>query len=308
VSRLLACCLVVAGLVVLGAGTGPAAAAPLGSCTATVGTVVAVDFGHWGGPVVRGCGIRQPTGFALLHAAGFTTAGDGHDGVAFICRLGDAAYRGGAQYPTASEASCTGTPSATDYWSYWVALAGQNHWSYSTLGAMSDDPKPGEVELWTFGSTDIGGSSGSGVPTFSPAKLRAENAAPAGTTAPAHTSSTTSTTPPTQTHTASKPRTAPVTPKRRVVRHAAKRQTARHRAAHASAQARTRAAAHARRPPRPTRARHARPRGIPPVVAAKPTRRKSSAGSALPLVIGILLALVLLAGAGWAAWRRRRNE
>jgi hypothetical protein len=309
VRRLLACCLVVAGIVVLGAGgAGAAAAAPLGSCTTTVGTIVAVDFGHWGGPVVRGCGIRRPTGFALLHAAGFTTAGDGHDGAAFICRLGDAAFRGGAPYPTPSEASCTETPSATDYWSYWVALAGQNRWSYSALGATSDVPKPGEVELWTFGSTDIGGSSGSGVPRFSPAKLRAENTAPAGTTPPAHTSSTTSTSPPTRTHTVSKPRTTPVTPKRRVVRHAAKRHIARHHAVPASAQAKARAGAHARRPPRPTRARHARSRGIPPIVAAKPTRQKTSAGSALPLVIGILLALALLAGAGSAAWRRRRNE
>jgi hypothetical protein len=309
VRRLLAWWPVVAGVVVLVAGAaGLAAAAPVGSCTTTAGTIVAVDFGHWGGPVVRGCGIRQPTGFALLHAAGFTTAGDGHDGAAFICRVGDAAFRGGAQYPTASQASCTGTPSATDYWSYWVALAGQNRWSYSALGAMSDVPKPGEVELWTFGSTDISGSRGSGVPTFSPAKLRAENTAPAGTTTATQTTST-RTAASTPVHTASTPPPGThATAKRRAARHTAKpRTTRRHSAHHRPAHAGT-LPAPARRQSKPTRVRRATSPANPPVVAARPTRRKTSAGSAVPLVIGILLVLALLAGAGWAAWRRRRDE
>lgn len=55
----------------LGAATGAANAGPLESCTRTSGTVVAVDFGDWGGDVVRGwprrtgaCRHRraQPTG------------------------------------------------------------------------------------------------------------------------------------------------------------------------------------------------------------------------------------------------------
>ncbi len=65
----------------------PARAAGVGECMARAGTIVAVDFAHWGGPIVRGCAINEPSGYALLHAAGFTTAGDSHDGTTFICRL-----------------------------------------------------------------------------------------------------------------------------------------------------------------------------------------------------------------------------
>lgn len=96
---------------------------------------MAVDFAHWGGPIVRGCGIDQRSGYDLLHAAGFTTAGDEHDGPAFMCRIGDQAFHGGTQYPTASEDPCSLTPSASAYWSYWIAVAGQDTWSYSQLGA-----------------------------------------------------------------------------------------------------------------------------------------------------------------------------
>ena len=60
----------------LGAVPG-ALAGPVGRCTPHSGTIVAVDFAHWGGPVVRGCGVRQRSDYDLLHAAGFTTAPDG---------------------------------------------------------------------------------------------------------------------------------------------------------------------------------------------------------------------------------------
>jgi hypothetical protein len=53
---------------------------------------------------------------------------------------------------------------------------------------------------------------------------------------------------------------------------------------------------------------HRRSAGGTPVVAAKPTSERSSAGSALPLVIGLCLAIALCVGAGWTAWRRRRYE
>ena len=33
-----------------------AGALPIGSCTPTSGVILAVDFGHWGGPVLRACG------------------------------------------------------------------------------------------------------------------------------------------------------------------------------------------------------------------------------------------------------------
>jgi LPXTG-motif cell wall-anchored protein len=266
----------------------PAAAggAPLADCTAHRGTIVAVDFGHWGGPIVRGCGIDQPTGYALLHAAGFTSAGDAQDGDVFICRLGDAAFRHGTQYPTPSEDPCVVTPPASAYWSYWLAPAGQNTWTYSSLGPLGDVPKPGEVELWKFGGTKIGGTSGSGVPHFSPSTLRAA----ASATATAHTTTSTTTT-----TTAQAPAPATTT--------AAKHATAPRK------RFRRRRSAHAHPPPEQvvTTTTTALPAG-PVVVPAKPTRETGSAGSPLPLVIGICVALALAIGGGWTAWRRRRFE
>src|SRR5260370_42248739 len=47
---------------------------------------------------------------------------------------------------------------------------------------MSHAPKPGEVDLWIFGGTDTGGTTGSGVPTFGPDSVRAHNVAPTGGT------------------------------------------------------------------------------------------------------------------------------
>lgn len=201
-----------------------------GGCTARSGTIVAVDFSHWGGPIVRGCALRRRAGYGLLRAAGFTTAGDEHDGPAFICRLGDAAFRDGRQYPTSGQDGCVRTPSASGYWSYWLAPAGARRWSYSQVGAMSDVPKPGEVELWTFGATNVSGTQGSGVPRFTPAQVR---------------DSTTGST-----------------------------------------------------------LGSAGPR----VLDARLTAAHTSSGSAAPLVIGVGVALALCAGAGWAAWRRRRYE
>ena len=39
---------------------------PIGNCTTTAGTIIAVDFAHWGGPVVRGCGVSA---LEWLHVA-----------------------------------------------------------------------------------------------------------------------------------------------------------------------------------------------------------------------------------------------
>ncbi len=236
---------------------GPAGGAPPADCAAVHGTIVAVDFAQWGGPIVRGCGIDQPTGYALLHAAGFTTAGDEHDGPAFMCRLGDQAFHDGTMYPTSSEDPCIDTPSTSAYWAYWLAPAAQNTWTYSPLGAMGDIPRPGEVELWIFGATNVGDTSGSGVPSFSPSTLRAASAT-ATTQTPSTTSGSERTTATTSTST--------------------------------------------------TGPGHHAPRGTLAIVSAQPPRGRASKGSAVPLVIGICLVLVLGAGAAWAAGRRRRYE
>jgi hypothetical protein len=168
------------GLVVMPTTVTAARADPIGNCTTTAGTIVAVDFSHWGGPIVRGCGVDSTSGYALLHAAGFSSAGDAHDGPAFACRIGNEAFQHGTQYPTPAQDACILTPPAAAYWSYWVAPAGQNRWTYSPRGATSDVPKPGEVELWIFGGTNIGGTTGSGVPSFSPDTVRAHNATSKG--------------------------------------------------------------------------------------------------------------------------------
>ncbi|MFD0574158.1 hypothetical protein ACFQ0T_39240 [Kitasatospora gansuensis] len=164
-----------AGATVMFGHPGSAAADPVEDCTATTGAVVAVDFGHWGGGVVRGCDAHPTTGLNLLHNAGFTTAGTEHDGLAFICRLGSSTFGNGVQYPTPAEEPCVNTPQATAYWSFWIAEPGQQTWSYSQFGAGSQQPKPGEVEAWVYGGTDIGGTSGA--PSFTPDSVRAKNTA-----------------------------------------------------------------------------------------------------------------------------------
>lgn len=145
----------------------PAVAAPtaaLGQCTTTRGTIVAVDFGHWEGPIVRGCGVQSngqpdPTGLVLLHDGGFDTTGSTHDGPAFVCRIGSGSFSGGTQYPTPAQVRCLGTPPASASWSFWLAAPGATSWHYSDNGANGDHPAAGEVELWTFGGSAAPASS-----------------------------------------------------------------------------------------------------------------------------------------------------
>lgn len=288
-----AVCAILSGLMLLSAL--PAGATPLSECTPHRGTIVAVDFAHWDGPIVRGCGIAQPTGYALLHAAGFTTAGDAHDGAAFICRIGNQAFDRGTLYPTPNTAACLGTPSTSAYWSYWVAPAGQNSWTYSPIGPMGDTPKPGEVELWMFGATNVGGTHGSGVPKFPPSALRAANPAPRRRpTAASHTRKPTKTT-----STATRASSAPAGRVRSTRRPTLERRMA---TGHREA----RPPAHKR--PRAPGAGHHEAADPAPVVSAQPTSERTSSGSAGPLVVGLCLALALAAGAAWTVWRRRSYE
>ncbi|MFY1668519.1 hypothetical protein ACN27G_00955 [Plantactinospora sp. WMMB334] len=160
-----------------------AAPLPLGQCTTRSGVILAVDFSRWGGPLLRSCGTTPTTGYQLLNQGGWKTAGTGHDGPAFICRIGYSGFRNGTQYPPPSEERCVLTPPASAYWSYWHADPGANTWEYSQLGAMSYKPRPGSVDLWIFGGTDIGGTKGR--PTFSPDSVRAHNTAPVPNAPPA---------------------------------------------------------------------------------------------------------------------------
>ena len=130
---------------------------PIASCTSTTGVIVAVDFSHWtAGFVERGCDPTTTTGLDALHAAGFTTAGDQHDGPAYVCRInGD---------PTVAQDACIDTPPPSAYWSYWHANAGKSTWTRSSLGAASYQPKPGSVDAWAFGAGTA--------PSFTPASVR----------------------------------------------------------------------------------------------------------------------------------------
>ncbi|MFE4826448.1 hypothetical protein [Streptomyces sp. NPDC056672] len=163
---------------VFGTGTSPAAADPVGDCTATRGAVVAVDFGPFGGTVERGCDTTPTTGYELLHEAGFTTEGTGHGGPAFICRIGSGSFNSGTRYPTPDKDDCVLTPRATAHWSYWIASPGQDEWSSSPLGAMDREPEAGDVDVWVFGGTDIEGTEGR--PTLTPDQLRVRNTEPVG--------------------------------------------------------------------------------------------------------------------------------
>ncbi|GLF93073.1 hypothetical protein [Streptomyces yaizuensis] len=169
----------------LAATAAPAQAAPqpMGRCTTTSGAVLAVDFSRWGGPVHRSCGTTPTTGYELLNQGGWRTTGTGHDGPAFICRIGYSGFRGGQQFPPPQQEDCVLTPPASAYWSYWHADPGANTWTYSRLGAMLYKPKPGSVDLWIFGGTDTEGTEGR--PTVTPDQLRARNTRPTGAPGPA---------------------------------------------------------------------------------------------------------------------------
>ena len=250
-----------------------ATARPIGDCTTTSGVIVAVDFGHWGGPVLRSCGTTPTTGYDLLNQGGWQTSGTEHDGPGFICRIGYAGYQGGTQYPTPSEQSCVLTPPANAYWAFWYANPGQNGWSYSQGGAMAIQPEPGSVELWTFGGTSVSGTSGSAVPAVTPAALRAENTRPAGTARRhAHTNT---------------------------------------RQAAASAQATSQAAAPPTPSSRTTAAASADPSAKAAIVNAPPSAASAapvSHGSAAPAIIALVIVLVLAAAGITAVLRRPRRD
>ena len=274
---------VLAGTVAIwGAPPASAAAEPVGDCTTTSGVIVAVDFAHFGGPLLRSCGSTPTSAYTLLNQGGWHTTGTEHDGPGFICRIGYAGFHGGAQYPTPSQEACVLTPPTSAYWAFWYANPGQSSWNYSQTGAIAVKPEPGSVELWVFGGTSSGGSSGSAVPTVSPASLRAQNTRGPGTV---------------QHHARQHRTTAPAgqtIP--------AGQATATHPAARTAGPARSSPpAAHSSGP---TPSGQATIRDAQPKAAAAP----ASHGSATPAIIALVIVL-LLAGAGiTAVLRRPRRE
>ncbi len=104
-------------------------------CSTTTGVIVAVDFAPWGGDIERGCDSTLTTGYDALHAAGFTTAGDDHDGPAFICRIDDD--------PPPSQDPCIDTPS-----------------DECLLVVLARRRRPGHLEIQPAGGHELPTSSG----------------------------------------------------------------------------------------------------------------------------------------------------
>jgi len=150
------------GVLVLGAAPAAATALPLSSCTASSGVIVAVDFGHFGGPVERACGSTPTSGWQLLNQGGWRTDGTRTDGPDYVCRIAYSGFESGTAEPASFP--CGSTPPANAYWSYWHAAPGVNAWTFSTTGAADTAPEPGSVDAWTFGAGQA--------PNFSPAEVR----------------------------------------------------------------------------------------------------------------------------------------
>jgi hypothetical protein len=114
-------------------------------CSATSGVTVIVDFTHFaGGKVERGCAPGDPTnGLQALHAAGFASAGTARYGDAFVCRIDG--------LPTPKLEACADTPPPSAYWAYWYARPSDSAWTYSAVGVLDFDPKPGSIEAFAFG-------------------------------------------------------------------------------------------------------------------------------------------------------------
>ncbi|MEU6486850.1 hypothetical protein [Streptomyces sp. NPDC046887] len=297
---------VAAGALTATAAPASAAPQPIGQCTTSSGVVLAVDFSHWGGPVYRSCGTTPTTGFELLNQGGWRTTGTGHDGPAFICRIGYSGHQGGRQYPTSADENCVLTPPATAYWSYWHADPGEDTWEYSQLGAMSYRPKPGSVDLWIFGGTDIEGTKGR--PTVTPDQLRARNARPTGGSQPRPpaprpadggqdqgarppVTHTPAAPPPTTPTPAAPPSTKP------------KKTSAPTPSPSPSVSASPSPSASVAAAPKPTAAD-----GAKVVDAAPAAEAAHDPGSVWPVVATAALVLALGGGAGYAARRRRRTE
>lgn len=144
-----------------------ASADPIGDCNTQSGVIVVVDFSAFNGAVQRGCSAAGGSGLQVLQSS-FNAQGTQQYKLLFICRISD-----GARYlPTPADQDCLNTPPGNAYWSYWHADPGQSTWSYSSTGAASSNPGPGSVDGWAFGDSNTR-------PAVSPDAVRASNPPPA---------------------------------------------------------------------------------------------------------------------------------
>lgn len=302
-SRLLAVAVLLCCYAIFGLGSAAASALPIGQCTTSSGVVVAVDFSHWGGPIVRGCGSTPTTGYQLVNQGGFATTGTKHDGQGFVCRIGYSGFNGGNGEP--ADQACLTTPPASSSWSYWNANPGQSGWTLSPTGAANTAPPGGAVQAWTFGNAS---------PSFSPDSVRAHNSTPAGGATGSRSSggstpSRSAGKPAPTSRPAGHPGTAGVTAGR--VSSAAGGQ-------HSSRPA---TGAPATASPTPSSAagasgavgmlllsRPSAPTSSPNIIDAEPTPvpQPKGSGSYLPELAGGAIVLALAALAGYTAWQRKQ--
>ncbi|HTZ45938.1 MAG TPA: hypothetical protein VMB79_18905 [Jatrophihabitans sp.] len=292
-TRLLATGLLTGGLGLVTAPSASATALPMSQCTTTSGVVVAVDFGAWGGPVVRGCGATPTTGYQLISQGGFSVTPVGRF-PGFVCRIAYSGFAGGTPEPATG--SCANTPPASQSWSFWTADPGQSGWTLSPKGAGDSNPGPGAVQAWTF--------SGGAQPSFTPDAVRSHTVAPTRAPAP----------PPASAPAAGTGRQSSAgTP------HASSGSVDRAAVGSGSALPSSRSAAPttaAHRPassPARTATGSATPAGSsaasgPAIVDAQPqaSSHRSGGGTYLPGVVGGLLVLALLGAAALRARQRRR--
>ena len=128
-----------------------------GYCTTadTNAVTVVIDFGDLGGGTHVFCatGLKSgATGMDALRAAGISVTGTQQNGSGIVCRL--------QGKPTASQTiglpgdpgyqeKCVDTPPSGAYWSYWSASAGGS-WSYNSRGLLANRVKLGGYEGWSF--------------------------------------------------------------------------------------------------------------------------------------------------------------
>jgi hypothetical protein len=112
-------------------------------CAPDAGVTVIVDDHKLGeGKIYVGCALgEQANGVEALEHAGFHIEGTSEYGLGFICRIDGE--------PTLAEQTCTSTPGANAYWTYWHGKPG-GRWGFSGCGAESCKPAIGSVEGWGF--------------------------------------------------------------------------------------------------------------------------------------------------------------
>ncbi len=298
-SRLLPVAVLLCYYDIFGSGSAAASALPIDRCTTSSGVVVAVDFSHWGGPIVRGCGSTPTTGYQLVNQGGFATTGTKHDGAGFICRIAYSGFHGGAGEP--ADQACLTTPPASASWSYWTAGPGQRNWTLSATGAANTNPPGGAVQAWTFG----GGS-----PSFSPDAVRAHNSTPAGGATGSHSGTSSPSGKPTPaSQPAGQPSAAGTAAGTTASSTAGGKQTSRPATrAPATAQPSPSSAVAALGMAGVPLSRSSALSSSPSVVDAEPDQavHRSGTDSPLPELAGGAIVLALVALAGFAAWQRKQ--